>query len=194
MVVVGSTPDGTAGAIEFFRSLGLDATGEASSAARALELVRESKPRMLLICANVACADPESIEAIQNELSTPVVLVAEVDYPEMLESTAAMEVSGFMVMPAEPATVKAILDAAMTVHHREMMLRQQVRELETALADRKVIERAKGLLMQRLNLTEEAAIQQLRRKARDTRTKLVDQARAVIEEETGRRDEEKDKS
>lgn len=185
VAIVGSNPTATELVIGLVRSLGIDAFGETSSAAAAVELVRTSQPQLLLICADLAGADPRSISAIQDELDTPVVIIAENDYPTNLRCAGDLGVFGFLIMPASPPAIRAALDVAWSRHRHEQTLRQQVSELETALADRKIIERAKGLLMQRLNLSEEDAIRRLRREARDTRIKLVDRARAVIEQEMG---------
>jgi response regulator NasT len=62
-------------------------------------------------------------------------------------------------------------------------LRSKVSELEESLESRKMVERAKGILMQRLRLGEREAYERLRQRARDKRVKMKDIAQAIIEAE-----------
>jgi len=83
-----------------------------------------------------------------------------------------------------PLTVSAVGDAVTTAWQwfldRHSLL-HRIETLERELADRKVIERAKGILMQRLALSEADAMRHLQKKARDTRRPMADLARTLID-------------
>jgi response regulator NasT len=75
------------------------------------------------------------------------------------------------------------IDIALARFKEIQALRTEVVELQDSLEARKLIERAKGILMQRLGLSERDAYERLRQRARDKRTKMKDIAQAIIEAE-----------
>ena len=77
------------------------------------------------------------------------------------------------------ASVQGAIEIAMRRHAETLKLGEQVDQLETALARRAVIERAKGILMERHGIDDDEAFERLRAHARSTNRKVVDVARAV---------------
>ena len=100
----------------------------------------------------------------------------------------AAGVSAYIVAGLSSERIRPILDVAMARFQHEQQLRQELaatrselHELSTELKDRKVIDRAKGLLMQRQQLSEEAAYAKLRKTAMDKNLKLVDVAQRMLD-------------
>ena len=81
----------------------------------------------------------------------------------------------------EPARVKPIIDVACARFEEFQRLRSELADARQSLSDRKLIERAKGILMQRRGLTEDAAYAALRSMAMDRKQRLADAARSVID-------------
>ena len=79
------------------------------------------------------------------------------------------------------ARIRPILDVAMARFQHEQALRDELASTKTELQDRKVIERAKGLLMERQHLSEQAAYDKLRKTAMSKGLKLVDVAQRMLD-------------
>ena len=79
------------------------------------------------------------------------------------------------------ASVQGAIEIAVRRHAEAQQLGEQVDQLETALARRAAIERAKGILMERHGIDDDEAFERLRTHARSTNRKVVDVARAVID-------------
>lgn len=96
---------------------------------------------------------------------------------------AAMEagVTAYVVAGLQPERVKPVLDVAMARFKAEQKLRAELRDARTQLAERKIIERAKGLLMQRQRLSEDEAYQKMRRMAMERKLKLADVAKILLD-------------
>jgi response regulator NasT len=90
---------------------------------------------------------------------------------------------GYLVKPVNEAELAPAINIALARFREIQALRAQVTELEESLEARKLIERAKGILMQRLGLSERDAYERLRQRARDKRAKMKDIAQAIIEAE-----------
>jgi two-component system, response regulator PdtaR len=100
---------------------------------------------------------------------------------ELVDQAAAAGTIGYLVKPFQPAQLLAGVGVALAraADHRE--LQQTVEDLEGKLAARKVIERAKGRLMEQFGLTEDQAYTRMRRAAMDRQLPLVEVARRVLE-------------
>ena len=90
-------------------------------------------------------------------------------------------VSAYIVAGMQPDRPQPILDVAVARFEQEQALRDELREAQSKLAERKVIERAKGFLMEQKNISEEEAYRLLRKLAMDRNAKLLDVAQQVID-------------
>jgi response regulator NasT len=98
-----------------------------------------------------------------------------------MRAAIAAGVSAYVVAGLQPHRVKPILEVALARFQADQKLRAELGEVKQQLAARKVIERAKGLLMSRNGCSEEEAFQLLRRQAMDKNLKLVEVAQRVID-------------
>jgi len=110
---------------------------------------------------------------LRDEACCPVVLLAQGPSRRLLDEAGEGGVMACLIEPVRAIQLASTLDLAVTRFRELQGLRQ-------ALADRKVIERAKGLLMAQEGLTEDEAFRRLRRSAMDTQRLLADTARAVL--------------
>ena len=93
----------------------------------------------------------------------------------------AAGVSAYIVAGLAPDRIRPILDFAMARFQHEQGLRRELAEARSELAGRKVIERAKGLLMQRQGLSEPEAYEKLRRTAMDKGLKIAEVAQRILD-------------
>ena len=107
----------------------------------------------------------------------PVVLLTSHTRDDFVARAQAAGVMAYLLKPLRPAELAPTLDLAVARFHETSRLRR-------TLEERKVIERAKGRLMERLNLTEDEAFRRLRRAAMNSRRPMVDVARALLVSES----------
>ena len=120
------------------------------------------------------------IDEITDEAKCPVIALMEVPETEFISRAAKHGIYAY-VQPVTAETVQGAIEVAMRRHADVERLSDEVGELEGALQRRAVIERAKGILMERHSLDDAAAFELLRSHARANNRKLVEVARAVSE-------------
>jgi response regulator NasT len=151
--------------------------GESVRCADALAMVRRTSPEVVVCAAGLPDGDGVSTAAQVTQTDCPVVLFTSHTDEALVVRARQAGVMGFLLKPLRPAEVAPALDLAVARFAEARRLRQ-------SLAERKVIERAKGTLMARLGLTEDEAFRRLRRAAMDSRRPMVDVARALLVSET----------
>jgi AmiR/NasT family two-component response regulator len=162
--------------------LGHEVTPFAVSVAEAIELIAREDPDVAFV---VIDNDDEHGLALISETvefaSGPVLVsVREVKDPSLIARAADMGIAGYVDSWA-PHDVQAAIDVALRRHREEARLTEKVEQLETALQRRTVIERAKGVLMERHQIGEAEAFQRLREHARSGGRRVVDVAASVLE-------------
>ncbi len=122
----------------------------------------------------------ESMRALQSSEPRPVVMF--VDQSDPAAITAAMEagVAAYVIEGLSPRRVRAVVDVAIVRFRAHQALRAELAEARGALEDRKIIERAKGILMRARGMDEDAAFRTLRTMAMDQGQRLVEVAQGVV--------------
>jgi len=161
--------------------LGHDVTPYAVSVAEAAELIAREDPQVAIV---VVHQDDEHALALIGEAveyaSGPVIAQlpdAEVDF---LSRAAERGISAY-VESMDPESIQAAIEVAIRRYREASRLNEKVQQLESALERRGVIERAKGILMERHSVDEREAFELLRDHARSTSRRVLDVAHAVLE-------------
>src|SRR3954464_8603096 len=163
-------------------ALGHDVTPFAVSVAEATELIAREDPDVAFV---VLDGDDNNGVALINETVTfasgPVlVTVREAESSSTIARAADMGIAGY-VDSWEPTDVQAAIEVALRRHREQARLNEKVAQLESALDRRAVIERAKGILMERHSVDERAAFGLLRDHARSGSRRVGDVAQAVLD-------------
>jgi response regulator NasT len=151
------------------------------------ELVRfceESRPD--LIVTDIKMPDLDGIDAVRQigrSEPIPAILVSAYHDPELIERTKGEHVLAYLVKPIKQADLEVAIGVAMQRFDEFQTMRKEAGELRQALADRKIIERAKGILMRRAGLDEEAAFRRLMKMARDHNQKIVEASQVILQAE-----------
>jgi response regulator NasT len=159
------------------RAAGGEVAGEAVRCGDAVPMIRRAMPDVVVCAAGLPDGDGVQTAAQATQAECPVVLLTSHTEEALVERAREAGVMGFLLKPLRPAELAPALDLAIARFNDTRALRQ-------TLEGRKVIERAKGTLMARFNLTEEEAFRRLRRAAMDSRRPMVDIARALLVSET----------
>lgn len=143
--------------------------------------VDELKPDMIII--DLESPDRDVLEnmALLNESSPrPVVMFAEQGDQHTIEKAIRSGVSAYVVDGLEHHRIKAILDVAAARFREFQALRAELQQARTELADRKLVEKAKGLVMKHNRCSEEQAFKAMRNMAMDQQKPLNEIARNII--------------
>jgi AmiR/NasT family two-component response regulator len=162
--------------------LGHDVTPFAVSVAEAIELIAREDPDIAFVV--IDNNDEHGLALISETVefaSGPVlVTVREAKDPALIARAADMGIAGY-VDSWEPNDVQSAIEVALRRYREEARLHEKVTQLETALERRTLIERAKGVLMERHQIGEAEAFQRLREHARAGGRRVVDVAQSVLE-------------
>jgi response regulator NasT len=124
----------------------------------------------------------EAMRALHRDEPRPVVLFAERAAPEQIEAAMAAGVAAYMIEGMAPARVRPVIEVAIRRFRAHQALREELAEARQALEDRKLVDRAKALLMERHRLAEPDAYRRLRRMAMDRGLRLAVLAAQVLDD------------
>jgi response regulator NasT len=136
-----------------------------------------------LVISDVKMPDMDGIDAataIYQDHPIPVILVSAYHDTELIERAEADHILAYLVKPIKQADLEPAIALAMRRFAQFQDLRKEAADLRQALADRKIIERAKGVLMKRARLDEQDAFRRLQKLASEKNRKLVDIASMIV--------------
>lgn len=172
------------GLVERVGALGHDPLGPARDGAEAVGLARRLEPDLYVFDIDMPRLDglEAAAELARAGLRRPVVIVTGVDDAELVERSVAAGVFAYLMKPIDERQLGAAIRLADARHRELRALEGEVDRVQQALEDRKLLERAKGLLMAGLGLSEPEAFSRIQRSARDQNLKLAEVARRIIEQ------------
>jgi response regulator NasT len=160
---------------------GFEVVAEARDGEEAVELARSEQPELALL--DVKMPNLDGIEAarrILDERPIPIVMVTAYGEQELVARAVEVGVFGYLVKPFRESDLLPAIETARARHEELVALREEADSLAEALAARKAIERAKGLLMERESLTEQEAFARLRKASQISGRPLRVVAEALI--------------
>jgi len=174
------------GLCERLRSLGHEPIGPVHDGEQAVELARQTLPDLYLFDIEMPNLDGlQAAERLADEsLRRPVVVVTGVEDPGLIERSIASGVSAYLTKPVDSRELQAALGLAAARHAEFEELEAEVDRAQQALEDRKLVERAKGLLMSALGLSEQDAFRRLQLTARERNLRLAEVAARIVEQQT----------
>ena len=160
------------------------------------ERIAQLQPDMIIVDAESEARDAlEHVVMATRDARRPIVMFTNDNDTSHVKAAVAAGVSAYIVAGLSSERIRPILDVALARFQHEQELRDELASTKTELqeqsaelrarmaelSDRKIIDRAKGLLMQRQNLSEQAAYDKLRKTAMDKSLKLVDVAQRMLD-------------
>ncbi|KQV47629.1 MULTISPECIES: ANTAR domain-containing response regulator [unclassified Duganella] len=148
------------------------------------EHIARLQPDMIIVDAESDARDVlEHIVIATRDERRPIVMFTEDDQADSMEAAMAAGVSAYVVAGLQPERIKPVLDVALVRFKREQKLLDELAGTRLKLAERKLLDRAKGILMARQGLTEEQAFQKLRGMAMNKNLKLAELAQRILDAE-----------
>jgi len=160
---------------------GFEVCAEARDGVEAVELAREEQPDLAILDVKMPRLDGiEAARRILDERPIPVVMLTAYGQEELVSRAVEAGVFGYLVKPFRESDLVPAIHTARARHEELDALRAEADSLAEALAARKAIERAKGLLMAKEGLSEEDAFARLRRASQVSGRPLKVVAEAVV--------------
>jgi response regulator NasT len=160
---------------------GFEVVAEAHDGEEAVALAREHEPDLAIMDVKMPRLDGiEAARRILEERPIPIVMLTAYGQDELVSRAVEAGVFGYLVKPFREQDLLPAIRAARARHEELLELREEAESLADALASRKAIERAKGLLMEKEGLSEQDAFARLRKASQVSGRPLKIVAEAVV--------------
>ncbi len=170
-------------------SMGHEIVGEAGDGQQAVALAREKEPDLMILDIRMPQMDGlEAARLVQEHRPVPIIILSAFTESGLGSEAADAGAHAYLVKPFSASQLKPAIELALANFERSKQMEQKLQQMNVALETRKLVERAKGILMRRTGLDEEAAYLTMQKTARNENKRLADIARAVIESEEQRRE------
>jgi two-component system, response regulator PdtaR len=174
------------GLAERLRTLGHEPIGPVNDGEQAVATAKESHPDLYLF--DIEMPNLDGLDAAARlaaeGLRRPVVIITGVDDPSLVERSIASGVSAYLTKPIDARELEAAIELAQLRQAEFEALEAEVDRAQQALEDRKLVERAKGLLMSALQISEQDAFRRLQKTARERNLRLAEVARRIVEQQS----------
>ena len=173
------------GLCERLRALGHEPIGPAADGDDAVALARTSEADLYLFDVDMPNVDglAAAERLAEDGLQRPVVILTGVEDESVIERSIASGVAAYLTKPVDDRELRAAIELAAARFAALQQLEAEVDRAHQALEDRKLVERAKGLLMSALDLSEQDAFRRLQLTARERNLRLADVAARIVEQQ-----------
>jgi response regulator NasT len=162
-------------------ALGHRVVAEAPNGEEAVALAEIARPDLAILDIRMPGMDGiEAAERITQSRPIPIILLTAYSDEQLVARAAQTSISAYLMKPVAEDDLLPAISLALARFRQFQALQQEVTDLKDALESRKVVERAKGILMRRLDLSEEEAFRRLQKQSQDTNRRLAEVAQALI--------------
>ncbi len=166
---------------EILREAGHEVVGETANGRRAVAIVRDAHPDLVIM--DIKMPDMDGVEAarlIAADHLAPVLLLTAFDDAELIERAKDAGVSAYLVKPVEEKNLFPAMEIALSRWQEMQALEEELFAMRDSLETRKLLDRAKGILMQAHNISEAEAYRRMQRYSMEKRLSLKEVAAAVV--------------
>ncbi|WP_027718644.1 ANTAR domain-containing response regulator [Desulfovirgula thermocuniculi] len=161
--------------------LGYWVVGEAADGLGGIRVVRARQPDLVIADASVLGAGGfELAEVLREDKLAPLVMVAESHAQGLLEKARRARASSLLLKPVDEQALYWAVELAIINYQEIIQLENQIKELKEKLETRKLVERAKGILMETLGISEAEAYRRMQKQSMDKRVSMRQIAEAII--------------
>lgn len=165
--------------VEMLTEAGYEVVAQATNGVEAIALAKEFKPDLAIL--DVKMPELDGISAAQEIIEiSPVLMLTAFSQKELVERARDAGVMAYVVKPFSINDLTPAIEIAMSRHLQMRSLKDEVSDLHERLETRKIVDRAKGILMAAMNLSEPEAFSWIQRAAMDRRISMKAVAEAVI--------------
>ena len=161
---------------------GYEVVGQAGDGQRAIELARELRPDLVILDVKMPVLDGiAAAETIAAERIAPVVILTAFSQRDLVTRARDAGAMAYLVKPFQRGDLVPAIEMAVSRYSEISVLEQEVSDLKDSLATRKSVDRAKGVLQEKLGLSEPDAFRWIQRTAMDLRLSMRQVADGVVE-------------
>lgn len=166
---------------EMLTNLGYLVVGEAGDGRSVVNMARELRPDLVIM--DIKMPDMDGIEAariLTQEEIAPVIFLTAYSQKELVDQAKEAGVVAYLVKPFRESDLAPAIEIALARFEQFRALKKEVADLKEALETRKLVERAKGILMDTQGLSEAEAFRRIQKLSMDTRKPMKEVAEAII--------------
>ena len=169
--------------VEILRDNGFDVVGEAGDGETAVQLATELRPDLVVMDVRMPQLDGiAAAERLTRDHIAPVVLLTAFSQKELVEQATEAGALAYVVKPFTPADLLPAIEFALARYAQIVALETEVADMVERFETRKLVDRAKGLLNEKMGLSEPEAFRWIQKTSMDRRLTMHDVAQAVIEQ------------
>ncbi|GAA4743238.1 response regulator [Amnibacterium soli] len=169
--------------VEILRDNGFDVVGEAGDGETAVQLATELRPDLVVMDVRMPQLDGiKAAERLTKNHVAPVVLLTAFSQKELVEQASEAGALAYVVKPFTPADLLPAIEIALARYAQIVALETEVADMVERFETRKLVDRAKGLLNEKMGLSEPEAFRWIQKASMDRRLTMHDVAAAVIEQ------------
>jgi two-component system, response regulator PdtaR len=162
-------------------SVGYAVVGEAGDGVTALELARELKPDVVVLDVKMPNMDGlEVAQVLEQEQIAPALIVTAYSDSELINRAKEAGVFAYIVKPFKESDLQPAVEIAVSRYQENIELSKEVADLTDRIETRKLVDRAKGILMDMYNLKEHEAYRRIQTQSMNTRKTMREIAEAII--------------
>ncbi|MBC7232104.1 MAG: response regulator [Chloroflexi bacterium] len=166
---------------EMLTNLGYLVVGEASDGQSAVNMARELKPDLVIMDIKMPGMDGiEAAKVLTEEKIAPVLLLTAYSQQDLIERAREAGVVGYLVKPFRESNLAPAIEVTLARFEEFRAVQKEVEDLKEALETRKLVDRAKGILMDTHGLTEQEAFRRIQKMSMNTRRPMKEIAEAII--------------
>jgi response regulator NasT len=155
--------------------------GETNDGLSALKLIRSRQPDLLIIAAELSGMDGLEVARIVHEDKlAPAIVVAATYSPGLVEKARNARVAAMLIKPVDETNLFPAIEIALANYQEIISLERQIKDLQEALETRKLVERAKGILIETLGISEAEAFRRIQKQSMNKRISMRQVAEAII--------------
>lgn len=168
--------------VETLREAGFDVIAEANDGLEAVELVKLHKPDLLVTDIKMPNLDGLAAAERLKDEKVAIVLLTAFSQRELVERANEAGAMAYVVKPFTPNDLLPACEIALSRHSQMLALENEIADLNDRFETRKLVDRAKGLLNEKMNLTEPEAFRWIQKASMDRRLTMGEVAQTVIEQ------------
>lgn len=166
---------------QMLENLGYDVVAEAGDGQQAVQLARETNPEICILDVKMPVMDGiEAVNIITDENIAPTILLTAYSDRELVDRAKAAGVFAYLVKPFKPSDLPPSIEVARSRFEQNLHLSKEVTTLQDRLEARKLVDRAKGILMDEQKLSEAEAYRRIQIQSMNLRKTMREVAEAII--------------